>query len=216
MGARPGQKLVGVYVEEALAERFYAWARLNGGGVSPALRRLISEAVGEVEPAAVRGCGTGQQVGVRFRQAERALLAAAAQARGTTPADWLRCLAIAHLARRPGWSPDELAALRDVFVALRRIGTDVARLAENSGGTPASGQQAASAASEAASAVRAEMRRVVAIMTGNLDYWGVPTEDEPRPRRWAIDEERVQARTAVARRRRRATSRPGRFGPEEP
>ena len=211
MGARRGQKLIGVYVEEALADRFHAWARRNGGGASPALRKLITDAVGDSQLPEVRGRGTGQQIGVRFREAERALVAEAAQARGTTPANWLRSLAVAQLARRPQWTPAEVQALRDVFAALRSISADMTRLAE----TSASGQQAAPALAEAASAVRTEMRRVVAMMTGNLDYWGALTDAVPQSQPGAVEKAVVRTRPSPVRRKRRPRRSPQHPGPDE-
>ena len=56
MPAKPGQKLIGGYIVEALADRFNAWARQTDGGASAALRRLVAEAVGE-KPEAPRGVG---------------------------------------------------------------------------------------------------------------------------------------------------------------
>ena len=58
MPAKPGQKLICGYIDEALADRFNAWARQTDGGASAALRRLVAEAVGE-KPPAPRGVGWG-------------------------------------------------------------------------------------------------------------------------------------------------------------
>ncbi|MCE3589971.1 hypothetical protein LXJ59_25610, partial [Escherichia coli] len=67
----------------------------------------------------------GQQIGVRFKPLERRALAEAARARSTSPANWLRSLALFHLARKPQWNAAELDALRDIFGELRRIGGNV-------------------------------------------------------------------------------------------
>ncbi|MBP2300922.1 hypothetical protein [Azospirillum picis] len=188
--------MVGGYVDAALAKRFNAWARQTDGSVSAALRRLIIQAVEGREPAAPRGAGTGPQVGVRFKADERAALAAAATARGTSPANWLRSLALVHLARRPQWSPAELEALRAVFAELRAINAGLTRLAAQPGGTDSCGD----AAQRAAAQVRGEMRRVVAVLTGNFDYWGLP--DAERPTAAPGAQARPLARKAGSRRRR--------------
>ena len=101
MPAKPGQKLIGGYVDEALADRFNAWARQSDGGASVALRRLVSEALDGPAPPGPHGVGRGQQVSVRFKDPERAALDKAAAQCGTSPASWLRSLGIVHLARRP-------------------------------------------------------------------------------------------------------------------
>ena len=61
----------------------------------------------------------GQSVMVRLKEEERVALMYAADARSTTPANWVRSLAIVHLARRPQWTPDEIDAMRDIFTELR-------------------------------------------------------------------------------------------------
>jgi hypothetical protein len=182
MSPKPGQKMVGGYVDAALAERFQAWARRTDGGASAALRRLILQAMDGQTPTAPPGGGTGNQVGVRFKDAERAALAEAAQAHGTSPATWLRSLALVHLTGQPQWNPAELEALRAVFHELRAIGTSLERstraLAEavDAGLCPLEHRDAAR---EAGDQVRIEMRRVVAMMTGNFEYWGLPDAERP-------------------------------------
>ena len=59
---------------------------------------------------------------VRLKERERDALVRAAEARAVTPATWLRSLAVAHLGRRPQWTPSEEEALRALFVEVRRIG----------------------------------------------------------------------------------------------
>ena len=204
MPAKPGQRMVGGYVDAALAERFHAWARRTDGGTSAALRRLIIQAMDGQTPAAPRGAGTGRQVGVRFKEAERAALAEAARAHGTSPASWLRSLALVHLMGRPQWNPAEVEALRAVFHELRAIGTSLDRSARaltdavDAGLCP---PQHRDAACEAGDLVRTEMRRVVAVMTGNFDYWGLPDAERPTAAPGAVD--RVAAAIRAAERRRK-------------
>lgn len=218
MPAQPGQKMVGAYVDEALAERFTAWARQTEGGASAALRRMITEAVDGKPPAAPRGAGAGMQIGVRLKPAERVALSQAARERGTTPANWLRSLAIVHLARKPQWNPAEVEALRDLFGGLRQIGNNVNQIAKALNVAVQSGvfpphQHIATV--EAAEIVRAEMRRVVAIMTGNFDYWGLPLDERPTASPGAIEAEDERARVAEVKRRSRPRKRPARFKEDE-
>ncbi|CAO3441195.1 hypothetical protein [Azospirillum endophyticum] len=196
--------MVGGYVDAALAERFQAWARRTDGGASAALRRLIVQAVDGQTPAALEGAGTGRQIGVRFKEAERAALAAAARAHGTSPAAWLRALALVHLTGRPQWAPAELEALRAVFHELRAIATSLDRstrvlaAAADAGLCPPTHREAAR---EAGALVRTEMRRVVAVMTGNFDYWGLPDAERPSAAPGAV--ERAAAAIGAAERRRK-------------
>ncbi|WP_198355819.1 plasmid mobilization protein [Granulibacter bethesdensis] len=139
MPALPGQKMVGTYVPAELAERFEAWARPDGGKAA-ALRRLIVEAVnGEAEglhganPARSKltpaGVGRGQQIGIRLKAHERRALAEAAEAHGTSPANWVRSLAIVHLTSKPQWNPAESDALRELAREVRAIGNNVNQIA---------------------------------------------------------------------------------------
>lgn len=198
--------MVGGYVDAALAERFQAWARRTDGGASAALRRLILQAMDGQTPAAPRGGGAGQQVGVRFKDAERAALAEAARAHGTSPATWLRSLALVHLMGRPQWNPAELEALRAVFHELRAIGTSLERSthaltrAVDAGLCPPEHRDAARAAGDL---VRIEMRRIVAVMTGNFDYWGLPDAERPGAAPGAAERAAAAIRVAEKRRKNR-------------
>lgn len=129
MQASPGQKMVGAYVEAGLADKFKAWARGTEGGASTALRRLSLQAVDGVEPPLPLGA-TGRKIGVRLKDPERIALLRAAQARRTTPANWLRSLVIVHLERRPQWSDPEAAELREIGMEIRRSVTTWASLRE--------------------------------------------------------------------------------------
>lgn len=214
MADRTGQKMVGAYVDAALADRFAALARQSDGGSSAALRRMITEAVDGKPPAPPRGAGTGTQVGVRLKSVERIALAEAARDAATSPANWLRSLAIVHLSRKPQWSGAELAELREVFRELRKIGNNVNQIARamnvavQSGVFPPHQERATQ---EAAEMIRDEMRRVVALMTGNFDYWGLPLDERPMPRPGAVEQEDARARAAEARRKSRPRRRPARF-----
>lgn len=214
MPALPDKKMLGTYVDAKLAERFQAWARQTDGGASAALRRLVSEALDGKPPAPPAGAGTGKQVGIRLKPPERAALAEAARARGTSPANWLRSLAMVHLGRRPQWNPAEVDALREVFGELRAIGNNVNQIAHALNVAAQAGDypiEQGSQAREAAELVRAEMRRVVAVLTGNFDYWGLPDADRPSAAPGAEERADAQARAAEARRNRRPRRRPARF-----
>lgn len=204
MSASPGQKFVGAYMDGDVAERFYAWARERDGSTSAALRRLILGALGD-EVGPVGGVGRGTQVGVRLRPRERIALTEAARARGTTPANWLRSLAIVHLARTPQWSPREEEMLRAIFAEVRSIAAEVQGLARvlSSGvgreGPPGAAQDIEWAAEE----VRVEMRRLVAVLSGNFDYWGLPDAERPVGVPGATERAGAEADGGKPRRRRR-------------
>lgn len=218
MAGRNGQELLSTWVPTEVAQAFKRQARDTEGGTSAALRRIITEAVEGKPPAAPRGAGAGLQIGVRLKAAERVALSQAARERGSTPANWLRSLAIVHLARKPQWNPAEVEALRDLFGGLRQIGNNVNQIAKAMNVAVQSGvfpphQHIATA--EAAEIVRAEMRRVVAIMTGNFDYWGLPLDERPTPSPGAIEAEDARARVAEVKRRSRPRKRPARFKEED-
>ncbi len=181
MSTPPDKTMVGAYVDRDLAERFKAWARSTEGGASAALRKFMASTVDGAEPPGPIGVA-GHQVTVRLKDAERLALLQAATARNTTPTNWVRSLAIAHLGRRPQWNDAEVLALREVFAELRRIGVNVNQIAKAlnvaalSGEYPAGQGDAALAAVEM---IRRETRRVVAVITGNFDYWGLPDAERP-------------------------------------
>ena len=211
MAGRNGQELLSVWVPAELAAMFRAQARATEGGTSAALRRLVCDTVRGGPSAAPRGIGTGEQVGVRLKGPERAALSDAAKARGTSPANWLRSLALVHLARRPQWTPAEVEALRDVFRELRAIGHGVARIARSLDGIAGPARRQGDAAREAADLIRIEMRRVVAVMTGNFDYWGLPDAERPTAAPGAVERAAADVRAAEARRRNRPRRRAARY-----
>ena len=216
MSGRNGQELLSTWVPAELAEAFKAQARTTDGGASAALRRLVAEAVGE-KPPAPRGVGWGKQVGVRFKPAERVALAEAAEAHGTSPANWLRSLALVHLAKRPQWNPAELEALRDLFRELRAIGNNVNQIAHALNAAAQADlypPYQGGAAREAAELVRFEMRRVVAVMTGNFAYWGLPDAERPTAAPGAIEQADIEAQAAEIKRKGRPRRRPARFADE--
>jgi len=165
-------------------------------------------------PAAPPGPGAGYRITVRLQEGERAALLAAAQARGVTPATWVRALAAAHLARQPQWNPAEVDALRDLFAEVRRIGGNVNQVARALNVAVARGEYPpyqGEAVREAAELVQSEMRRVVSVMTGNWDYWGLPWADRPMPALGAKEREDERTRAEAARRRLRPRRRPAKF-----
>lgn len=226
MAGRNGQEHLSTYVPVELAEAFKALARQSDGGAAAALRRLVAQAVEQEKPGeglhgaspvqaiAPRGVGRGEQVNVRLKAAERQALAEAARMQGTSPANWLRSLALVHLARRPQWNPAELEALRALFRELRAIGNNVNQVAHvlntaaHTGMYPP-GQGAA--AKEAAELVKLEMRRVVAAITGNFDYWGLPDAERPTAAPGALRRAEAEANSAEAARKLKPRRRPARF-----
>jgi hypothetical protein len=199
-----GKTLLNAYVDRDLADRFKAWARPHGG-VSAALRSVIEGAVAEHNPEPSLGAA-GFHVTVRLRERERELLLAAAQARGMPVAAYLRSLAVVHLAGRPQWSPQEAEALRELGGELRRIGNNVNQIARalnfavHKGEYPA-GQGAE--AKEAARLVRAELRRLLAIYTGNVERWGQGAKSTEEGPRGLLAEAEAEEREGRARVRRR-------------
>jgi uncharacterized protein YukE len=169
--------MIGAYVETALAERFKAWARQSAGGASSALRRLVLAAVDGKEAPPPAGAGRGIQIGVRLKKSEHAALVEAASARGTSPANWLRSLALVHLNRRPQWNQVELETMREIGNELRRIGNNLNQIARALNVAAHTGQYApyqGTEAREAAELIRLELRGLIGMMTGNFDYWGLP------------------------------------------
>lgn len=230
MPAKPGQKMLGAYVDAPLAEQFEAMARQTDGGASGALRRLIAQAVEQEgqarglhsasvqEAIAPRGVGRGEQVGVRLKTAERQALAEAARAQGTSPANWIRSLALVHLARRPQWNGAELDALRALFGELRAIGNNINQMAHALNIAVTTGDyppEQGTAAREAAERIQWEMRRVVAAITGNFDYWGLPDAERPTAAPGALKRAEAQARAAQAKRKLRPRRRPARFAGDD-
>ena len=227
MAGRSGQEHLSTYVPVELAAAFKALARQSDGGAAAALRRLIAQGVDDANSAqdlhgasptqvaiAPRGVGRGEQISVRLKAPERQALAEAAQAQGTTPANWIRSLTLIHLARRPQWNGAEVEALRDVFRELRAIGNNVNQMAHALNIATTTNMYPAeqgSAAREAVELVRIEMRRVVAVMTGNFDYWGLPDAERPTAAPGALKRAKAQARLDEEQRKLRPRRRPARF-----
>lgn len=214
MVGRNGQELLSTWVPVELAKAFKSVARGSQGGTSAALRRLVTEAVTDRPPAPPAGSGTGYQVGVRLKPQERAALASAARSHGTSPANWLRALAIVHLARKPQWNAVELDELRELFKELRRVGSNINQIARALNVAVQSGvypPHQGIAAQQAAETIRDDMRRVVGMMTGNFEYWGLPYDERPRPDPEAVERADATARAAEDRRRARPRRRPARF-----
>ena len=210
MVGRNGQEMVGTYVPADLAVRFKAWARSTEGGASAALRRLIVGAVEGREPDPPPGA-SGHQVLVRLKDGERLALLRAANARSTTPANWLRSLAIVHLGRRPQWDAEEAEALREIGDELRRIGNNVNQIARALNVAAHVGEyppHQGQAAAEAVQEVRAEMRRLIAVYTGNFDYWGLPDAERPTASPGVLEAEQQQEDKIRGKRRLRARRRP--------
>ena len=210
---KDGEILLGTHVPLETADRFRDLARANGGNVSAELRRMVMIAVHGRGPAPPPGA-TGFSVMVRLKDAERIALLQAAQARSTTPSNWLRSLAIAHLGRRPQWAPTEVEALREVFGELRRIGNNVNQIARALNVAELSGQYPPSqgeAVRDAVEVVRAEMRRVGSVLTGNFDYWGLPDAERPTSATGATERDKRVTEAGNKKRRVRPRLRPARF-----
>ncbi|MEO8013176.1 MAG: plasmid mobilization relaxosome protein MobC [Polaromonas sp.] len=230
MAGRNGQVHLSTYVPVELAEAFQALARQSDGGASGALKRLVAQAVEQEKQAqglhsasaqeaiAPRGVGRGEQVGVRLKATERQALAEAARLQGTSPANWVRSLALVHLARRPQWNPAELEALRALFGELRAIGNNINQMAHALNIAVTTGDyppKQGTAVREAAERIQWEMRRVVAAITGNFDYWGLPDAERPTAAPGALKRAEAQARAAQAKRKLRPRRRPARFADDD-
>ena len=119
-----------------------------------------------------------------------------------------------HLGHRPQWNGAEIEALRELFTEVRKIGNNVNQIARalnvaahKGEYSPYQGQEAR----EAAELVRIETRRIVAVMTGNFDYWGLPDADRPTAAPGAQERDDIatkKERRKIARQPRR---RPARF-----
>ena len=107
-----------------------------------------------------------------------------------------------------------MEALRDLFAEVRRIGGNVNQVARALNVAVARGEYPArqgEAAKEAAELVQSEMRRVVAVMSGNWDYWGLPWAERPVPAPGAEERDQERTRAEAAQRRLRLRRRPARF-----
>lgn len=205
MGVRNGKEIVKFWLDVDVAASFKAAARISDGGTSQALTRMVGEVVGGKAQAAVvpRGSGLGPAVYVRFGDEERFALGRAADQRGTTPANWLRSLALVHLQKRPEWNREELELLRDVGREVHRIGVNINQIAAGVNAAALIGEcppGAGEAAKQAMDLVRWEIRRATAIVTGNFDYWGLPTDEQPTAARGALAREAAREAREKARR----------------
>lgn len=199
-----GKTLLNAYVDRDLADRFKAWARPHGG-VSAALRSVVEGTVAEHEPEPPPGAA-GFHVTVRLRERERKLLLAAAQARGMPVAAYLRSLAVVHLAGRPQWSPAEAEALRELGSEVRRIGNNVNQIARALNVAVHKGEYPAGQGTEvkeAAKLVRVELRRLLAVYTGNLERWGQATREVGEDPRGLLAKSEAEEREGRARAKRR-------------
>ncbi len=213
MTGRNGQELLSAWVPADVADRFKAWARGREGGTSAELRRMVTEAVDGVAPSPPPG-SSGYRVTVRLKDADRFALLRVAKARATTPANWLRSLAIVHLGRRPQWSEVEAAALREIGMEVRRIGNNVNQIAKALNTAVHAGEYPAhqgEAIKGAVQDIRSELRRVVAIYSGNFDYWGLPDADRPTAMPGMEDRERARFDADKLRRHLRPRRRPAKF-----
>lgn len=211
---RNGRELLSAWVPAEQAERFKALARQRDGGVSAALGRMIGEALGGGGAEAPRGSGQGEQVKIRLRGEERYALARAAAARGTTPAGWLRALALVHLAGRPQWNQEELEALREIGREVRRIGANVNQIAHALNTAAQIGEcppGQGEAAERCLELVRLEMRRLAGVVTGNFDYYGLPGDERPTAARGAVARRNAEEANAAASLKRRPKLRPKKF-----
>lgn len=218
MAGRNGKQCVTFWLDEDVAASFKAAARISDGGTSQALARMVGEVVGGKAAAAVvpRGSGQGAAVMVRLRGDERFALGRAADQRGTTPSNWLRSLALVHLMKRPEWSPTEREALREISRALSRIGVNVNQIAAAVNAAALIGEcppGQGEAAAQAVAMVGVETRRLGAAVTGNFDYWGLPTDEQPTAKRGAMA--RQEAKEAREKAERAGRLRTRKFVPQK-
>lgn len=187
--------MLGTYVDPDLAERFHVLARRTEGGVAAALRKLVAAAVYEAEglhganlalaSVVPKGVGQGRQIGFRLRADERRALREAAEAQGTSPANWVRALAIVHLAGKPQWSPAELEELRAIFREVRAIGNNVNQIARSLNVAVKTGEYAAhqgEAAKDAVELVRHDGQLRLLGAAAGRSTWGQAGRD--RSGRW--------------------------------
>lgn len=224
MPVNDADKVLTVPIERGTAERFQAWARREHGGTAAALRRLIAEALDEAEPlhgakSAVqtiepKGTGHGKQIGFRLRPEERAELDRVARERGTTPANWVRSLELVHLANKPQWTPAEQDALRELFHDVRRVGTNINQIAHAMNVAAQKGHYPVLQGRlvfDAAKIIQWEMRRIVGIMHGNFDFWGLPDSKRPSEKRGTAKRMEAADRAAKRKLKNRPRRRPKRF-----
>src|SRR5215471_16527479 len=171
------------------------------------LTRIMEQfAVGGTRPDNHTKQVTGSEIKIRLKEPERERLNQMARARDTTAANWVRSLTVVHLSGRPQWSANELNELRTISDHLRRIGSDINVIAGIINGAVRTGTyppEQGLAVKAAAELVRFEVRRVAAVMTGNFDYWGLPTDQRPKARPGAVELATLQAELAEAKRRER-------------
>jgi hypothetical protein len=221
-----GQAHLKTYVSPELAEQFRAWARATDDSTAAALRRLIAEALAggagglhgaspaqsELAPA---GVGRGKQINFRLKAAVRRALAEAAEARGTSPANWARSLMLVRLAGKPQWTSAEVDALRNLSREVRAIGNNINQIARALNVAVQTGeypQHQGVAVWEVVELMCVEVRRrIVAAMTANFDYWGLPDAEWPTATSGAVERGGAAARAAEAARKRRPHRRPARF-----
>ena len=107
--------------------------------------------------------------------------------------------------------------MRELFRELRAIGNNVNQIAHALNAAAQTGQYLEPqgiAVREAAELVRFEMRRVVAIMTGNFAYWSLPDAERPTAAPGAVERADAEARAAETKRKARPRRRPARFADE--
>lgn len=214
MGLRNGKERVAFWLAVDDAKRFKALARVTDGGASQALTRMVGALLEDADVASPVGVGASKQVSVRFREDERAALAEAATSRETTPANWVRSLALVHLMRRPKWNRAELDEIREVAREARRIGANINQIARATNIAAQVGQCPPDAAREAKSAaeeMHAVTRRLAGILTGNFDYWGLPDEARPKPRRGGLAAANAREARAKLALKNKARNRPDKF-----
>lgn len=101
---------------------------------------------------------------------------------------------------------------------VRRIGNNINQLARAMNVAAQSGEypaQQGEAAREAADLVRVELRRLMAIYSGNFDYWGLPDAERPTSLPGMEVRERAREAAEKAKRRLRPRRRPTVFADDE-
>jgi hypothetical protein len=183
--------LVGGHVPRSVRDRLRAAARAAGTTAAALVREFAHSVAGQV-PTDPPPPGGAQKLTVRLSGPARVALRDAAAARRSTPAAWATAMLEAQLMRRPRWSEGEEAVLRAVFGELQRIGD---RLTDR----------------EAAARVDVAMGRIAAAISGNFEYWGVPSDPDPARTRGAVGDEEAATRAAMRRTRRRPSNSAQRF-----
>ena len=166
---------LGFHIDDALAEKFAAFAA-NEGGKSALMRRLVEQAVGNGESSteATIATGASRKVTIRLTESELRLLAAIAAQRGMNRTQWIASLVRARLGFPVQQTHDERQALRAVARELNRIGGNINQIAHAANLDRLIGRSVkieADAIREASARIEDALDELRAALKRNADYW---------------------------------------------